>query len=83
MRRFGVLVGHLEKYQIGKLLQVVAIAHPVIAQGGAEAPDFGDDGSGVHVAGFFLNHAIAAVGAKKLRRRLIAVEVVDDDDRGG
>ena len=46
--RPSVLVGHLEEDQIGKLLQVVAITHPVIAQGGAEAPDFGDDGGGVH-----------------------------------
>ena len=52
--RLGVLVRHLEKNQIGELFQVVAITHPVIAQGGAEAPDFGDDGSGVHVAAFFL-----------------------------
>ena len=49
----GVLVGHLEEDQIGELFQVVAIAYPVIAQGGAEAPDSGDDGSGVHVAAFF------------------------------
>ena len=42
--RFGILVGHLEEDQIGELFQVVAIAHPVIAQGSAEAPDFGDDG---------------------------------------
>ena len=39
----GILVGHLEKDQIGELFQVVAIAHSVIAQGGAEAPDFRDD----------------------------------------
>ena len=42
--RLGVLVGHLEEDQIGELLQIVAVAHPVVAQGGAEAPDFGNDG---------------------------------------
>ena len=47
--RLPVFVGHLEEDQIGELLQVVAIADPVIAQGGAEGPDFGDDGSGVHI----------------------------------
>ena len=46
--RLAVLVGHLEEDEIGELLQVVAVAHPVVAQGGAEAPDSGDDGGGVH-----------------------------------
>jgi transcriptional regulator with XRE-family HTH domain len=31
-----------------ELLQVVAIAHPVVAQGVAEVPDFLDQGGGVH-----------------------------------
>ena len=51
---FAVLVGHLEEYQIGELFQVVAIAHSVIAQGGAEAPDLRDDRRGVHTVVFLL-----------------------------
>jgi hypothetical protein len=34
--------------QVGELLQVVAIAHPVVAQGVAEVPELLDQGGGVH-----------------------------------
>ncbi len=33
---------------VGELLQIVAVADAVVAEGGAEAPDFGDDGIGGH-----------------------------------
>lgn len=46
--RPAVFVGHLEEDQVGELLQVVAVADPVVAEGGAEAPDLGDDGVGGH-----------------------------------
>ncbi|MDN5870328.1 MAG: hypothetical protein L0H73_06360 [Nitrococcus sp.] len=36
------------KNQIGELLQVIAITHPIIAQRGAKAPDFGNDAGRVH-----------------------------------
>lgn len=48
VRRPAVLVRHLEEDEIGELLQVIAVADPVVAQRGAEAPDFGDDGLGGH-----------------------------------
>ena len=48
VRRFGVLVGHLAKDQIRELLQIVTVAYPVVAQGSAEAPDFGDNGGGAY-----------------------------------
>jgi hypothetical protein len=31
-RRPRLLIGHLEEQQVGELLDVVAIAHPVVAQ---------------------------------------------------
>ena len=48
VRRTAVFVGHLEENQVGELLQIVAVADAVVAEGGAEAPDFGDDGVGGH-----------------------------------
>jgi hypothetical protein len=42
----AVLVGHFQEDEVGELLQVVAVAHAVVAQGVAEAPDFGDDAGG-------------------------------------
>ena len=50
--RLRVLIRHLEEDQVGELLQIVAIADAVIAQRVAEAPDFGNDGCGVHAASF-------------------------------
>ena len=46
MRWLAVLIGHLEKEEIGELLQVIAIAYAIVAKGIAEGPDFGDDGGG-------------------------------------
>ena len=40
--RLGELVGELQEKQVGELLQVVAVAHAVVAQGVTEAPDLGD-----------------------------------------
>ena len=37
-----------QEQQIGQLLQIVTIAHPVIAQGVAKIPDFLDEGRSVH-----------------------------------
>lgn len=45
--RAGVFVGHLQKDEVGKLLQIIAIGHAVIPQGIAQAPDLGDDGGGL------------------------------------
>ncbi len=45
-----VLIRHLQEDQVGELLQIVAIAHAVVAQGVAETPDFLDEGGGVHRA---------------------------------
>jgi len=44
--RFAELIGHLQEEEIGELFQIIAIAHAVIAQGVAEAPDFADDAGG-------------------------------------
>ena len=46
--RLGILVRHLEEDEVGELLEVVAVAHAVVAEGVAEAPNFGDDGFGGH-----------------------------------
>jgi hypothetical protein len=46
---------HLQKQQIGKLLQVIAVAHPIIAQGVAEIPDFLDEGRGVQKTGISIS----------------------------
>ena len=48
VRRLAVLVRHLEENQIGELLQAVAVAHAVIPQSGAEAPDSRNDGGAIH-----------------------------------
>jgi len=48
IRRARALVRHLEKQQVGELLDVVAIAHPVVAQDVAVVPELLDDGRGVH-----------------------------------
>lgn len=52
--RAAVFIGHLEEDQVGELLQIIAVADAVVAEGGAEAPDFGDDGFGGHVGKFDL-----------------------------
>jgi len=39
----GALVGHLEKEQIGQLLDVIAVAHAVIPQNVAVVPEFLDN----------------------------------------
>ena len=49
--RFGILIRHFQEDQIGELFQIIAIAHPIVAQGGTETPDFGDDRGSAH--GFF------------------------------
>ena len=46
--RLRVFVRHLEEDEVGELLEVVAVAHAVVAQRVAEAPDFGDDAVGGH-----------------------------------
>jgi hypothetical protein len=48
VRRPGALVGHLQKQQIGELLDVVAIRHAVVAQHVAVVPEFLDDAVGTH-----------------------------------
>ena len=73
VRRFGILVIHLEEDQIGELLQVVAIADPVIAQGGAKTPDSGNDGGGVHAAGFLFFLVLLVVSRPLLASFLSAL----------
>ncbi len=41
--RIRPLVGHFQEEQIGQLFDVVAIAHPVVAQDVAVVPKFLDD----------------------------------------
>jgi hypothetical protein len=43
-----VFVRHLEEDEIGELLEVITVAHAVVAQRVAEAPDFGNDAVGGH-----------------------------------
>ena len=50
--RLTVFVSHLEEDQVGELFEVVAVADAVVAEGVAEAPDFGDDGFGGHISKF-------------------------------
>jgi hypothetical protein len=40
IRRLAIFIRHLQKDQVSELLQIVAIAHPVVAQGSAKTPDF-------------------------------------------
>ena len=56
--RLAVFVGHFEEDQIGELFQVVAVADAVIAEGMAEAPDFGYNAGRVHGVFFFLFLAV-------------------------
>ena len=42
----AIFVGHLQEDQVGQLLQIVAVADPIVAQGGTETPNLGDDGMG-------------------------------------
>jgi hypothetical protein len=53
VRRARTLVGHLEEQQIGELLDVIAVAHAVVAQDVAVIPEFLDDGGGVHLCPMF------------------------------
>ena len=46
--RLAALVGHLQEQQIDELLDVVTVAHAVVAQDVAVAPGFLDDGCCVH-----------------------------------
>ncbi len=41
--RLRPLIGHLEEQQIRQLLDVVAIAHPIVTQDVAVVPEFLDD----------------------------------------
>lgn len=45
-RGAGDFVDHLEEDEVGELLQVVAVAHAVVAERVVEGPDFGDDAVG-------------------------------------
>src|SRR3546814_8031314 len=65
--RPGVLVRHLQEDEIGELLQVVAIAHAVVAQRGAEAPDPGDDRRGVHVSTYSMTLVGSGTGRPSSR----------------
>ena len=44
MRRHGALDGHLEEQLIGKLFDVVAVRHAIVAQVVAVVPECLDDG---------------------------------------
>jgi hypothetical protein len=46
--RAAVFIRHFEEDEVGELLEVVAVADTVIAQGMAEGPDFGGDGVDGH-----------------------------------
>ena len=48
VRLLGALVRHLEEEQIGELLDVIAVAHAVVAKDVAVVPEFLDDGGGIH-----------------------------------
>ena len=48
----AALVGHLQEQQIGELLDVVAVAHAVVAQDVAVVPEFLDDGRSIHLCTF-------------------------------
>ncbi len=42
--RLAALIGHLEEQQVGELLDLVAVAHAVVAQHVAVVPELLDDG---------------------------------------
>ena len=43
IRRLRPLIRHLEKQQIGQLLDIIAVAHPVVSQNVTVVPKFLDD----------------------------------------
>jgi hypothetical protein len=47
VRMLRALVGHLEEQQIRQLLDIVAVAHPIVAEDVAVVPEFLDDLLGV------------------------------------
>ena len=55
--RLGALVGHLEEQQIGQLLDVVAVAHPVVAEDIAVVPEFLDDLITTHLCFTSITHS--------------------------
>ena len=46
------LVGHLEEQQIGELLDIVAIAHAVVAKDVAVVPELLDQDNRIHLGVF-------------------------------
>ena len=48
MWRTTVFIRHFQENELCKLLQIIAVADAVVAQRGAETPDFGDDEFGGH-----------------------------------
>jgi len=43
-----VFIRHFKENEISELFEVIAVADAVVAEGSAEAPDFGYDGIGGH-----------------------------------
>jgi len=68
IRRFRVLVRHLEKDQIGELFEIIAIANPVVLQRVAKIPDPGDDGRGVQTQNLFRLFSVAQDSPAGVRR---------------
>ena len=77
--RLAILIRHFQEDQIGELLQIIAIAHAVVAQRGAETPDLGNDGCGcVHVRAFLLLsvHGFFRLDARQQCRSRFVVRVL-------
>ena len=65
IRGSGVLIGHFQKDEVSKLLQIISIGNAVIPEGIAQAPDLGDYGGGLfmnHFPLFLLYFSILQVG---------------------
>lgn len=48
VRRLRIFIRHLEEDEVGELLEIVAVAHTIVAQRVAEGPDFGNNTVGSH-----------------------------------
>jgi hypothetical protein len=66
------------KQQIGELLNVVAVAHAIVAQDVAVGPEFLDDGGGVHFCALTNSGERDGMGGKWGRRPPFSIDCTID-----
>ena len=65
--RAAALVCHFQKQQIGELLDVITVAHAVVAQDVALVPEFPDDGGAIHLRRFSFSPSSMAASMVRAR----------------